>query len=200
MIDDQGSATLRAPASGGGAGSAGTVDAVEVLCRHHDSLRLALDRVYDPSADRSAAWLAAVGQMATHVAVERTFVYPLVRRRRVGPVGLAAQLKGDYARMEKLLVRTERRKINSPDMPALVGEVVAAFRAHEDRCSAALVPAMQELGEAERVALGARMQAAGHVILSHPHPHLLALGPVYEWTTRLAGWWDRLRDRTVRNR
>ena len=45
-----------------------------------------------------------------------------------------------------------------------------------------------------------QMGGAEKVILSHPHPHLLALGPVYHWTTRLASAWDGVRDRTVRNR
>jgi hypothetical protein len=57
-----------------------------------------------------------------------------------------------------------------------------------------------QLGSAELEELGVKMRSAENVILSHPHPHLLALGPVYHWTTRIASSLDRVRDRTVRNR
>ena len=175
--------------------------AVDVLQREHHDLEALFDRVHDPEADRAAALLAVVKQVATHVAVERTFLYPLVKRRALGSPGLASDLRRDYKRMEHLLVLTERRKVNSPDMPEIVTELLDVFEAHQDRCTSALIPTMRrQLGEAELDDLGQKMRGAENVILSHPHPHLLALGPIYPWTTRIASAWDRVRDRTVRNR
>jgi Hemerythrin HHE cation binding domain len=176
-------------------------DAVDVLTREHQDLQELFVRVRDPNANRTAAWLETVKQVATHVAVERTFLYPLVKRRRLGSADLAGELRLDYKRMEHLLVLSERRKINSPDMPELVTELLDVFESHRDRCASDLVPAMREqLGHDELAELGAKMRGAENVILSHPHPHLLALGPVYQWTTRIASSWDRARDRTVQNR
>lgn len=199
MGDDQGPEVLKGEAPPHPAASE-SVNAIDVLAWQHRELHRALALVGDPGANRVAAWLEAVRLMATHVAVERTFVYPVVKRRRLGSPELANQLRRDYARMEHLLVLTERRKINSPDMPDLVAEVLDAFNAHEDRCSTDLIPGLEKLGEQELAALGTKMQGAGRVILSHPHPHLLALGPVYQLTTRMAARWDQLRDRTVSNR
>jgi hypothetical protein len=175
--------------------------ATDVLSREHEILRSLFARLADPGADRGGTWLEIVKQIATHVAVERTFVYPLVRSGRVGPPGLAEELRHEYKRMEHLLVLTERRKINSPDMPDLVAELENVFDRHKDRCAAVLVPAMQaQLGPEELEELAAKMAGAENVIVSHPHPHLLATGPFYRFTTRVASRWDRLRDRTVRNR
>jgi hypothetical protein len=175
--------------------------AVDVLTREHQDLRDLFARVRDHQADRVAAWAEVVKQTATHIAVERTFVYPVLKRRKLTSPGLVEDLRRDYNRMEHLLVLTERRKINSPGMPDLINEVLSAFEAHEERCRTQLSPALQEHLSAEELEeLGAKMRAAGNVILSHPHPHLLALGPIYQLTTRLASRWDRLRDRTVRNR
>lgn len=174
---------------------------MDVLEREHHDLRTLFDRVRDPDADRGAAWLEIVKQVASHVAVERTFIYPVVKRRMAGAGGLAADLSGDYKRMERLLVLTERRKINSPDMPDLVNELLHVFESHQDRCTNILIPTMREqLGQVELEDLGDKMRGAENVILSHPHPHLLALAPIYPLTTRLASLWDRVRDRTVRNR
>ncbi|HEX4864753.1 MAG TPA: hemerythrin domain-containing protein [Acidimicrobiales bacterium] len=175
--------------------------ALDVLTREHDDLRHLFAQVRDPDADRTAAWFEVVKQVATHVAIERTFLYPVVKRRRLGSAHLAEELRRDYKRMEHLLVLTERRKINSPDMPELVTELLDVFEAHEARCATTLVSTMRDhLAQDELDELGAKMRAAEKVILSHPHPHLLALGPVYQWTTRIASRWDRVRDRTVQNR
>ena len=175
--------------------------ALDVLVREHEDLRKLFEQVRDPTGDRVAAWFAIVKQVATHVAVERTFVYPVVKGLPARPEALAAQLHADYTKMEHLLVLTERRKVNSPDMPELVTELLDTFEAHATRCSTEVVPLLAaELSASDLEELGAKMRGAENVILSHPHPHLLALGPVYQWTTRIASRWDRVRDRTVRNR
>jgi Hemerythrin HHE cation binding domain len=175
--------------------------AIEVLEREHEDLRELFARLPDPESDRTGTWSEIVKRIATHVAVERTFIYPLLKRRRLGPPGLAGELRHDYSQMEHLLVLTERRKINSPDMPELVTNLLDVFEAHQSRCTTTLVPLMREqLTDQELEELGAKMRGAENVILSHPHPHLLATGPIYKWTTRVASRWDRVRDRTVRNR
>src|SRR5262249_5988668 len=155
-------------------------NALDVLVREHQDIRQLFARVRDPEADRAAAWLEAVKQVCTHVAVERTFLYPLVTRRDLGTAELADQLRHDYTKMERLLVLTERRKINSPDMPDLVTELLDVCEGHETRCAVDLIPLLRDHVDAtELEQLGAKMRAAENVILSHPHPHLLALGPVY---------------------
>ena len=172
----------------------------EVLSREHERLNEAFDRIREEHADHVAAWHAAVKQMTTHVAVERTFLYPVVKKRHLGTSRLARELHHDYSRLEHLLVLTERRKINSPDMVELVTELLDVFEAHVQRCATGLIPAMDKgLSPAELQELGNRMTGAENVIVSHPHPHLLALGPVYPLTTRIASRWDRWRDRSVRN-
>jgi hypothetical protein len=176
-------------------------NALDVLAREHEDLRGLFVKVHDPDADRGSAWLEAVKKTTTHVAVERSFVYPVVKRRRLGAPGLADDLAHDYKQMEHLLVLTERRKINSPDMPDIITRLLDLFEAHRERCETVLMPIMRTaVRPAELEELGTKMRSAENVILSHPHPHLLALGPVYQWTTRLAAAWDQVRDRTVRNR
>lgn len=175
--------------------------ALDVLAREHRDLQEHFAQARDPDADRRAAWLETVKLMSAHVAVERSFIYPLVKRRRLGSTHLADLLRYDYRSMEHLVVLTERRKINSPDMPELVTKLLDVFEEHLVRCENELIPALRGgLGGDQLDELGAKMRAAESVIVSHPHPHLLALGPLYRLTTRIASWWDRNRDRLVRNR
>jgi hypothetical protein len=168
-----------------------------VLVREHQDLRALFARVRDREADRAEAWRDAVTPITTHVAVERSCLYPLVKRRRLDLGPLAHDLRHDYKHMEHLLVLTERRKINSPDTPELVTDLLDVFESHQERCETILLPAPRDrLSQDELDELGAKMRGAENVILSYPHPHLLALGPVYRGTTRLASTWDRVRDRT----
>jgi hypothetical protein len=175
--------------------------ALDVLAREHRDLQKHFALVRDPDANRAAIWLETVTLMSAHVAVERSFVYPVVKRHRLGRAHLADLLRHDYRSMEHLVVLTERRKINSPDMPELVTKLLDVFEEHLARCDSELVPALrQTLDQDQLVELGTKMQAAESIIVSHPHPHLLALGPLYRVTTRMASQWDRTRDRLVRNR
>ena len=176
-------------------------NALDVLVREHRNLQEHFANVRDPDADRRSAWLETVKLMSAHVAVERSFIYPLVRRRQLGSTHLADLLRHEYRSMEHLVVLTERRKINSPDMPELVTKLLDVFEEHLTRCENQLIPALGDaFDQRELDELGAKMRAAESVIVSHPHPHLLALGPLYRLTTRIASWWDRTRDRLVRNR
>ena len=191
----------RSAARNGSTLSSVSDDALDVLLREHRDLEEHFAQVRDPDADRRAAWLETVKLMSAHVAVERSFIYPVVKARRLGSAHLADLLRHEYRSMEHLMVLTERRKINSPDMPELITKLLDVFEEHLARCESELVPALRGALDPDQLdQLGAKMHAAESVIVSHPHPHLLALGPLYRLTTRFASWWDRTRDRLVRNR
>jgi hypothetical protein len=99
------------------------------------------------------------------------------------------------------MVLAERRKANSPDMPNLVTEMMDLTEEHIARTQQVLIPGLEHaLTAEERADLGSQIDRADTVITTHPHPHLLSLGPISRWTTRLAARFDRLRDRTVDNR
>jgi hypothetical protein len=103
--------------------------------------------------------------------------------------------------MERLLVRIDRRKLNSPDMADLLDQLDRRFDEHADRSQLLNHHVRNRLTDDQQDRLAAQIRAAQNVILSHPHTFFLRLGgPIYKWTTRLASRWDRLRDKTVRNR
>jgi hypothetical protein len=103
--------------------------------------------------------------------------------------------------MERLMVLIERRKVNSPDLPDLVTDLRAATLEHVERVRSRLNPALRDaLSEEELAEMAEKITAADEMVVSHPHPHLLSLGPLANLTTRLASRFDRLRDRTVNNR
>jgi len=175
--------------------------AFAVLAREHRDLQDHFERIRDPEGDRAAVWLETVGLLSAHIAVERSFVYPVVKRHWLGGADLANLLRHEYRSMEHLVVLTERRKINSPDMPDLITKLIDVFEEHLVRCEGDLALALQTALTPDQLdELGARMAAAESVIVSHPHPHLLSTGPLYRVTTRLASHWDHGRDRIVRNR
>jgi len=80
----------------------------------------------------------------------------------------------------------------------MVTKLIDLFEIHTRRCDLQMYPAMEaSFGGGELDELVERMRSGENVILSHPHPHLLSLGPLSRFTTKLAAVHDRLRDRTV---
>jgi hypothetical protein len=172
-----------------------------VLDFEHEGINRLFDDVSNPDADRPEVLLAITRRLAAHIAVEQSLFLPVVRDRGLGGPDMPDGLETEYHDMQRLLVLIERRKVNSPDMPQLVTDLKDVFGAHIRRFSECLCGEVTERLTADELdELRDRMEGADETILSHPHPHLLSLGPVSRMTTRLVARFDRLRDRTVRNR
>ena len=172
-----------------------------VLDHEHEGISRLFDAVSDPDADRIEVLFDITRRMAAHISVEQSVFEPVVRERGIGGPDTADGLDEDYHEMQRLLVLIERRKVNSPDVPQMVTELKDVFERHTKRFSDTIsAGATDHLTPQELEELRHRMENADEVILSHPHPHLLSLGPISRMTTRLAARIDRMRDRTVRNR
>lgn len=172
-----------------------------VLEREHADIEDLFEKVSDPGTNRRKVLQEILKRISTHIAVERAVFYPVVTDRGLGGPETAQRLKGDYEEMERLLILIERRKVNSPDMPDLVTELRDRFVDHNREFDERVKPGcMSALSPEELDDLNQKMRSADDVILSHPHPHLLSLGPISRFTTRLAARFDQVRDRTVNNR
>lgn len=176
-----------------------TASVVDVLEDQHRRVADLFDRVSSPEEDRPAILHVILRELAAHIAAERSAVRPVVAKEGIGD-DLAGQLMDDYDRMEKLMVLIERRKFNSPDVPDLVGELRAAVEEHDGRARRELFPGLDRLSPEEQAELGDRVAGEDALVTSHPHPHLLSLGPIADLLTRVAQKWDRARDRTAVNR
>ena len=173
---------------------------VDVLRDQHRQVAELFDRVSEPDEDRPVVLHDLLRELAAHVAAERSSVPPLVGETAISGE-LHDALMDDYDRIEKLMVLIERRKFNSPDVPDLVIQLRDATRAHIGRADEELFPALDtRLSEARKLELGDTLRDEEDMVTSHPHPHLLSLGPVADVLTKVASRWDRLRDRTVNNR
>jgi hypothetical protein len=172
-----------------------------LLGSQHTDIAEAFGRVSAGNLDRSAELAQLVSRVASHVAVVRTYLYPLARRIGHGRSSLARALLSDCRKLQILLVRIDRRKVNSPDMPDLVTELIDAFEQHQARLAVISSHIEEHFEQQDLDALARQMARAKRIILSHPHPFLFRLGgPLYARTTRIASRWDSWRDRTVRNR
>jgi hypothetical protein len=177
-----------------------TAALVDVLERQHARIAALFDQVSRPDADRPVVLRSLLRELAAHVAAERAEVYPAVKARRLGPEHLADRLAADYQEIDRLMVLIERRKFNSPDVPDLVSELKEAADSHQARCRCELEPALRAaLGSEEMATLGERMTNADKMVIAHPHPHFLSLGPVSAKLTAFLARFDRWRDKTVTN-
>lgn len=172
-----------------------------VLDHEHEGISRLFEAVSDPDADRIEILFDITRRMAAHISVEQSVFEPVVRERGIGGPDMADGLNQDYHEMQRLLVLIERRKVNSPDIPQMVTELRDVFDRHTRRFAETISGgAADQLTADELDQLRHRLENADETILSHPHPHLLSLGPISRFTTRVAARIDRMRDRTVRNR
>lgn len=175
--------------------------ALGVLDFEHEGISRLFDEVSDPEADRVEVLFDITRRLAAHISVEQSVFLPVARDREIGGPDMAEQLEQDYHEMQRLLVLIERRKVNSPDIPQLVTELKDVFEDHTRRFSESIRGgATDTLSPDELGRLRNRLENADEMILSHPHPHMLSLGPISRLTTRIAARFDKLRDLTVRNR
>lgn len=177
-----------------------TGSVLDVLEEQHRRVAELFDRVAAPDEDRPAVLRSILRELAEHVAVERSTVKPVVDERGIGG-DLAGRLKEDYERIEKLLVLIERRKFNSPDVPDLLSELHGVVSEHDERSRRHLLPGLRDhLSVEEQAELGRKVADGEVLVTSHPHPHLLSLGPLSDLMIRVAEKWDAARDRTASNR
>lgn len=155
------------------------------------------ESVSRPDVDRPAVLHDLLQELAAHVAAERGELEPVVNDPHVGGEDLWGHLVDDYDRMDKLMVLIERRKFNSPDLPGLVLELKHAAEEHRRRAESQLFPRLREMSPDEQDELGAKVSNAESLVTTHPHPHLLSLGPISGLLTRLLARYDWMRDRTV---
>ena len=174
---------------------------MEVLEEQHRRVVELFEQVSSPDADRPAVLHNLLKELAAHVAAERSAVQPVVKDRDIGEGDLNGQLLDDYERMEKLMVLIERRKFNSPDIPELVTELKEVTEAHVSRSEKDLFPGLAgQLSPAEQREVGEKVDHEDQMVSTHPHPHLLSLGPLASRLTGLMSRFDFLRDKTVNNR
>lgn len=177
-----------------------TASVVDVLEDQHRRVAGLFERVASPDEDRPAVLHTLLRELTAHVAAERATVRPVVDDHKLGE-DLAGRLADEHDRMEKLMVLIERRKFNSPDVPELVRELKGVVEEHQARAETELIPELrQALPLEEQIELGQRLERGDTIVTSHPHPHLLSLGPLADIATRVAQKWDAMRDRTAINR
>ena len=173
---------------------------VDVLDAQHRRVTELFEQVSDPGADPPVVLQTLLRELAAHVAAERSEVGPVVKSRSIGGDDLAGQLVEDYDRIDRLMVLIERRKFNSPDLPELVTELKDAVHDHVSRAESSLFPGLDsDLSEQERAELGVKVSNADDMVTTHPHPHLLSLGPLSAKVTAFLSRFDWMRDRTVTN-
>jgi hypothetical protein len=163
------------------------MDAKDFLARRHGELRDQFERVSDPDGDRVEALGRLTQLLAAHISTEQSFVVPLLKRNGIGDRRLVRRLKSEYRRMGRLALRIERRKANSPDLPVLVTDLQDAYQLHVRRFELYIDPKLRGRVSADQLEdVEARMDSAESTIMSHPHAHLISLGPLSRLTTRMA--------------
>jgi hypothetical protein len=150
---------------------------LDILHEEHELLAALCAHLAGAPGDRVASVLTAT--LSRHLCAEEQYLYPTVRAVLPGGAELAdAEIAADVA-----LLRTR------PD------ELVPAVRAHIDRCTRRLFPALGgALAEAELIRLGNRVVIAEEAAPTRPHPRTPYRPPWNKLVDPLVGGLDKVRD------
>jgi Hemerythrin HHE cation binding domain len=170
-------------------------DVIEVLSEDHAAVQALFVRVSQPDEDRPAVLGQLLRALSAHVAAEKQLVVPVLLEHSDKGKVLANRLRDDHDAIEKLVILVERRKVNSPDVPDLVTDLLEITKSHAGQADEHLLPFLRDqLSPVELADLGAAMRSDELQLTSHPHPHLPDTGPLANVIRRAAALVDRGRD------
>ena len=146
-------------------------DAIVVLSEDHAAVQALFARVSQPDEDRPAVLGQLLRMLSAHVAAEKQLVVPILLQHSDEGEALAEQLRDDHDAIEKLIILVERRKVNSPDVPDLVNELLAITKRHVRQADEELVPFLRgpaQRGRVSRSGHGAAFRRAATHVASPP--------------------------------
>jgi hemerythrin-like domain-containing protein len=171
--------------------------AIEVLSSEHDQLQSLFARVSSPDEDRPKVLKELLQTLTNHMAMEKQVLIPVLKARITGGDAAADQMTGEHDGVEEIVTLLERRKVNSPDVPALVTKLIDITEAHIREADSTVFPALSDaLSAGELEELGAAMVSDERSLLTHAHPALPDSGPVAAVTRKVAELVDDMRDRS----
>jgi hemerythrin-like domain-containing protein len=173
-------------------------DAIEVLEDEHDALQTLFARVSGVDEDRHEILKRLIQTLSVHVTLEKQFLVPVVKEHAADGTTLADHLSDYHDKTGRIMTLLDRRKVNSPDVPDLVTELLELTKGHISEANTVLFPALYEaLSADDLTALGTTMLSDERQILTHPHPHLPDTGPVATVSRWAASLVDRGRDNST---
>jgi hypothetical protein len=172
-------------------------DALEVLAGEHAEIQALFARVSRVDEDRPAVLEQIMQRLSDHLDMEKHTLVPVLEERLDDGGVLARQLREAHDRARRILLLLERRKVNSPDVPDLVTELMDITDAHVRQAETDLEPRLRRASSSEELAqLGAAMLSDERRSLSHSHPMVPANGPIAAIGHKLAEVVDDLRAHT----
>jgi hemerythrin-like domain-containing protein len=139
--------------------------------------------------------------VSKHDAIEREYLYPLLRERLERGNDLYPTWMSEHAAVAAKLAEVDRRNSDDPHSIDLLREVIPLIRTHIVEEEGAVLPAARaHLTMEERAELGAAMAAARKSAPSRPHSHVGGAGFGARLSRLVVGPVDRARDAVSRRR
>jgi Hemerythrin HHE cation binding domain len=105
-------------------------DAIEVLDDEHAGLETLFARVSGADEDRRAVLKQLLQTLSLHISMEKQILVPIVKDRLPDGDAAAAELTKYHDDIEHIQVLLDRRKVNSPDVPDLVTQLLDLTDGH----------------------------------------------------------------------
>jgi hemerythrin-like domain-containing protein len=172
------------------------VDAIELLCNDHQTVRRILTELEDkpvtyPSPDQVRERQHLVTELmiaeSRHEAVEEQYFWPIVRAALPDGDELADEAIRQESEAQQLLDDVNKARADQPDFESMIRRVIVDLRDHIDYEEIQVWPRVISTVDKERlVALGEKMIRAKEKVPSRPHPKAPATSAPLETTGKAA--------------
>jgi Hemerythrin HHE cation binding domain len=170
-------------------------DAVGVLTDLHAGIIQLLARIEAQPDPDDALVHDTIRELSVHDAIERQYLYPVVRRRLEDGPQRCERLVSEHGRVTELAADLDAYRFHDESRLSWLRELIAATRTLIEHEEAGVLPALAaRMTHEELVDLGAMLESARTKAPSRPHRHAVATGA----GARMSRWFvapvDRARD------
>jgi hemerythrin superfamily protein len=170
-------------------------DAITLLTADHRTFDGLLTQVAGQDAPDQDLVDQLVKELAVHDAIERQYLYPVLRQRIDGGDRFADRSIDEHDEQDRLLLDVDKTPSGSEGLGALIATLTTSVRTHVQEEESEIFPALRAgLSQAELDDLGATLAKAKAKAPTRPHPHAPSEGTGTKVAGAMSAPLDKARD------
>jgi hemerythrin superfamily protein len=159
-------------------------DAITVLTTDHRTVQTLFSQVEGKASPEAEVVDKIVKELSIHDAIEKQYLYPLVRDKVSGGNGMADHSIEEHDKVAETLLAIDKAERASAEQAQLLTELIRMVTSHIREEEQDIFPAMRtSMGQTELDELGSTLEGAKKTAPTRPHPH----APSEGLGTKLAG-------------
>lgn len=170
-------------------------DAITVLTTDHREVESLFSQVEGAATPGEQVVNNIVKELSIHDAIEKEYLYPVVREKLSSGRGLADHSIEEHDKVAETLLGIDKAKTGSSEQTQLLSQLIRMVRSHVQEEEQQIFPAMRtSMSQSELDELGQKLETAKKTAPTRPHPHAPSEGLGTKVAGAVAAPMDKARD------